>query len=247
MADETPQQTPATTSGGEGGGEQQAAAKPSGGLASFLPWIVVVGLMPVLAWGVFAFKSKMDLKRAVAPESGHAEEPAKAEPPKKAESEGGHGGGGHGASKEKSKKRSGVERNTKLPIPLTRDAVAYHPRDPDKEGDYDKIVVLDLKGEPRDEAKSDKIIVNIANTGGSRFAVIRISLVGEHESLIERINENRERLLDRASGLLEMKTQDDVEKPGFRSLLKAELLSSFNEILKRGTLQEVIITEFVIQ
>ena len=243
MADETSQQTPGTASGGEGGGEPQAAAKPSGGFASYLPWIVVVGLMPVLAWGVFAFKSKMDQKQAVAPESGHAEEPAKVEKPKKTEGEGGHGGG----SKEKGKKRSGVERNTKLPVPLTRDAVAYHPRDDAKDGDYDKIVVLDLKGEPRDEAKSDKIIVNIANTGGSRFAVIRVSLVGEHQDLMERINENRERLLDRASGLLEMKTQDDVEKPGFRSLLKAEFLSSFNEILKRGTLQEVIITEFVIQ
>ena len=247
MADETPQQTPGAGSGGEGGGESQAAAKPSGGLASFLPWIVVVGVMPVLAWGVFAFKSKMDQKRAAAPESSHAEEPVKAEKPKKAESEGGHGGG-HGAAKEKTKKKGGgTERNTRLPIPLTRDAVAYHPRDDTKDGDYDKIVVLDLKGEPRDEAKSDKIIVNIANTGGSRFAVIRISLVGEHSDLIERINQNRERMLDRASGLLEMKTQDDVEKPGFRSLLKAELLGSFNEILGRGSLQEVIVTEFVIQ
>lgn len=234
MADETPQQTPTPTGGGESGGEQQAAAKPGGGLASYLPWMIVLVLMPVLAWAVITINQKW----AAAPESGHAE-PAKAE---KSEAE-----SSHGASKEKGKKGGKVERNTKLPIPLTRDAVAYHPRDKDKEGDYDKIVVLDLKGEPRDEAKSDKIIVNIANTGGTRFAVTRVSLVGESQDLIERLNQNRERLLDAASGVLSMKTLDDVDNAGFKSLLKAEFMSEFNRILGRGTLQEVIITEFVIQ
>ncbi|MBI4659587.1 MAG: flagellar basal body-associated FliL family protein [Verrucomicrobia bacterium] len=243
MAD-TPEQTPAPGSTPASGEEQQASAKgKGGGLMSYLPLAAVIVLMPVLAWAVMKFTSRSDHGSAAAPATEHAES-SKEEAPKKAES-----GEGHGSSKEKTARRTKSGRNTRLPIPLTRDAVAYHSKDPSKEGDYDKIVVLDLKGEPRDEAKSDKIIVNIAGTGGTRFAVARISLVGEREDLLERVNQNRERMLDLASGVLSMKTLDDVEKVGFRNILRAELLAAFNQeaILGRGTLLEVIITEFVIQ
>ena len=40
---------------------------------------------------------------------------------------------------------------------------------------------------------------------------------------------------------------NDFEKPGFRNRLKAEILAQFNEILGQGTLQEIVITEFVVQ
>ena len=72
-------------------------------------------------------------------------------------------------------------------------------------------------------------------------------MIGELPELIERINLKRERLLDAASSLLASKTMNDFEKPGFRNLLKAGILARFNEILGQGTLQEIIITEFVVQ
>ena len=253
MAD-TPEQEPAPpASGGESGGEQPAPAAPTGGgggIKSFLPLIIIIVLTPLLAVGTIQLKSWWDKRKASAP----TEEPTEAAKekeaaPKKAEAEGGHGAAaGHGeAAKEKGKKKSKGTRNTKLPIPLTRDAVAYHPKDDAKEGDSDKFVVLDLKGEPRDEAKSDKIVVNIANTQGSRFAVARLSMVGEHADLVERVNQSRERLLDVASGSLSSKSIDDAERPGFRNLLRQEFLILFNDILGRGTIQEVVITEFIIQ
>ncbi len=245
MADETPQQAPAQAGGGASGGEQTPASKPSGGLGSYLPLVIILVLMPALAWVTMEFKSRMDKKRAgsPAPEEEHAES-AKTEKKEAAKPE-----SSHGAAKDEKGKKNGKKgkRDTKIPIPLTRDAVAYHVKDDAKEGDFDKIVVLDLKGEPREEAKSDKIVVNIANTGGSRFAVARLSMVGEHGDLVERINQNRERLLDRASGLLSSHTPEDIEKPGFRNILRSELLAEFNEILGRGTIQEVLITEFIIQ
>lgn len=248
MAD-TPDQAPAPAGGTGGGGTeggQQAPAAPSGGggIASYLPLVIVLVLTPLLAIGTIQLKSWWDKKKASAPAEEHAEaSKEKEETPKKAEAEGGHGG----ASKEKGKKKNKGQRNTKLPIPLTRDAVAYHSKDDSKEGDSDKFVLLDLKGEPRDEAKSDKIVVNLAGMSATRFAVARLSLIGEHQDLVERVNVSRERMLDVASGALSSLSLDDVEKPGFRNLLRQQLLALFNDILGRGTIQEVIITEFIVQ
>lgn len=246
MADETPEQAPAPAAGGgagEGGAAHDAApAAGGGGIKAFLPLIIVLVLTPALAIGTIQIKSMFDKKKAAAPTEEQAEaEKGKEEAPKK------EAAGGHGESKEKPKKKGKVSRNTKIPIPLTRESVAYHFKDADKEADVDKFVLLDLKGEPRDEAKSDKILANIANTQGTRFAVARFSLMGEHAELVERVNMNHERLLDVASGTLSSKSLDDIEKPGFRNLLRQELRALFDDILGRGTIQEVVITEFVIQ
>lgn len=246
MAD-TPEQAPAPAGGTDGGGEggQPAPAAPSGGISSYLPLVIVLVLTPLLAIGTIQLKSWWDKKKGAAPTEEHAgAAKEKEEAPAKESSH----GGGHGAAKEKGAKKSkATGRNTKLPIPLTRDAVAYHPGDDSKEGDSPKYVLLDLKGEPRDEGKSDKIVVNLAGTSATRFAVARMSLLGEHPDLVERVNFNRERLLDVASGALSSLTLDDVEKPGFRNLLRQQLLALFNDILGRGTIQEVIITEFIVQ
>jgi flagellar basal body-associated protein FliL len=47
--------------------------------------------------------------------------------------------------------------------------------------------------------------------------------------------------------LLAAKTIGDLEKPGSRNVICAELLSSFNQILGGGAVQEIFLTEFAIQ
>lgn len=246
MAD-TPQPAPTPEGGGTPDAEQDSAK--GGALAKFLPLIIAAVLMPVAAWVTLEIKSRMD-KKGSAP-ADHAEEQVAEKAEEDSHGGGGHGGGGHGDEKapKKSKHPSGW-RNTKIPIPLTREAVAFKAAeepDRDKPADFDKYVVLDLKGETRDTAQADKIVVNIANTRGERFAVARLSVIGEHPELIRRMNENRERLIDVAAGTLSSKTLDDIEKPGFRNILRAELVALFNQILGPGTIQEVVITEWITQ
>ncbi|MBM3837072.1 MAG: flagellar basal body-associated FliL family protein [Verrucomicrobia bacterium] len=53
--------------------------------------------------------------------------------------------------------------------------------------------------------------------------------------------------MDVAVGALSSLTLNDVEKPGFRNLLRQQLLGLFNDVLGHGTIQEVIITEFIVQ
>lgn len=243
MAD-TPQQ-PETGATAATGGEAQAP-KASGGLASYLPLIVVIVLMPVAAWVILMVKSRMD-----SGSSGEAADEQVEAPAKGKESHGGataggaHGKGGKGAASTRSRGRS-----PEMPVPLTREIVAFQPArapDPTKPDDVDKIVILDAKGEPKDVAQPDKIVVNVANSNGRAYAVVRLSLKGGSEDLIPLINLNRERLLDVATGTLSSKTLDEIDKPGFRNVLRSELLALFNQALGGNALSDVVITDFVTQ
>lgn len=115
------------------------------------------------------------------------------------------------------------------------------------DGSYDRVLFVDPQGRDGDLAKADKIVVNIKDTDGKRFGVVRLLLGGNNLRLILSMNSNRDRLLDTASEVLSSKTLDDINKPGFRNQLQQELRPRFNEILGSDLVDEVVITEFVIQ
>ncbi len=243
MAD--PQQPDASP--GAAGGEA-GAAKPSGGIKSYLPLIVVVVLMPVAAWVTLMVKSKMDksapAEEATTEETSHA---AVKEEKKEAHASGEKSGG----SSEKGKGvRRSKKRNADVPVPLTREIVAYQSPRPAEEGkpeDVEKFVVLDSKGEAKDVAQADKIVVNVAKSGGRAYGVGRFALRGAGDDFVQQVNLNRERLLDVATGTLSSKTLDEIETPGFRNLLRAELLALFNQVLGGNAVSEVVITELITQ
>lgn len=237
MADNPPaEQTPAA--GGEKSATTEAAPAKAGGLSSYVPLIIAVVVMPVAAYVTISIKSKMSSKGSAA----HTEEEAEPEAEKPKDS---HGGGGHGGSA-KPKIAKGT-RNVKLAVPLTRDAIAFAPKDPDNPRDVDKIVILDTKGETKDMAQSDKIVVNVANTGGGRYVLARLSFMSDHQEFLDRLNENRERLIDVAVGTLSNKTLEELNRPGYRTLLKSELRDLFNQQLGVTMIQEVVIHDLVIQ
>ncbi|MCF7762466.1 MAG: flagellar basal body-associated FliL family protein [Verrucomicrobia bacterium] len=251
MADETPE------SAAESEDAASATATSTGVAAllnnKYLPLIVAVVVMPIMAWGVIKFRSSGSKAKPEAAAESHAAEAESSHGA--APSGGGHGGGGHGgAAAEESSHEVDTSGDTRLtvPVPITRDPVAFQrkARKPaDGIVDYDKIVVLDYKGEARDLAQADKIVVNISGTEGQRYAVARVLVTGRSTELIDAVNTYREALLDKATGALSSKTLDDINKPGFRNFLRAELLTLFNEVIRsRGNLiEDVIITEFVIQ
>jgi flagellar basal body-associated protein FliL len=247
MAAETAQQSEVSPGGEASAGA--AAAPKAGGLKSYLPLIIAIVLMPVAAYVTMmvlkpnAEKGETSAKPSAKPKDAHAQ-PVVAKDS--------HGGGGHGASKSGSHDAEGggasvdTKRPPRLPVPLTREVIGYKPPDAKKENDFGKIVVLDIKGEPKDLAQPDKLVVNVANTGGRGYAVARFSVVGSDPDLIKKMNENRERLLDRATGTLSSKTMEEIEKPVFKNMLRAELLTLFSQTLGIS-IQEVIITDFATQ
>lgn len=241
MAAETTQSGQAPSAGGET--SAGAAPAKAGGLSSYLPLIIALVVMPLAAWTAIWYKSKGS--KTSSHEGETTEEASSSHDAKAADAHGAPAADAHGGGKDKGKALPRGERNVKLPVPLTREAVTYV--SPAKVGDVDRITTLDMKGEPKDLAQSDKIVVNVAGTGGTRYVLARLSFVSDHPKFLERLNENRERLIAVVSETLSSKTLEDLNKNNWRAFLKAELLGLLNQQLGSSMIQDVVIHEFVIQ
>lgn len=99
----------------------------------------------------------------------------------------------------------------------------------------------------KETAPMSKLLVNVAGTMGQRYLLVSLSLVGSDPALKEKLKEFDAQLRDMACGALAAKTLADLEKPGARNLIRAELLSGFNNILGSAMIQEIYMTEFAIQ
>lgn len=92
-----------------------------------------------------------------------------------------------------------------------------------------------------------KVLVNVAGTLGTRYLLASMTLVGKGGGLKAAVEKNEAQLRDVASGALSSKTIVDLEKPGARNLIRAELISVFNNVLGAGSVTEIYLTEFAIQ
>jgi flagellar FliL protein len=181
-------------------GDKTSAAAPvpaaPSGMKAWIPLMVNILLMPVIAYGVTTFVLIPKLQGgkteavAVTPEA-----PA--------------GGGEHGAAEANSGK-TGVRGKVSAPL-------------------------------------GGKVLVNVAGTAGTRYLVANITLVGKRADLKAMVDTNDAELRDAASSILSGKTITDLEKPGMRNIIRAELISAFNDILGKDTVNEIYLTEFAVQ
>lgn len=100
---------------------------------------------------------------------------------------------------------------------------------------------------PRQTFPMSKMIVNVAGTLGTRYLMTSITLVGDSPDFKTAIEDNREKLLDSATGALSSKTINDLERPGARNQIRAELIAIFNNAIGTPIVQEIFFTEFAIQ
>jgi flagellar basal body-associated protein FliL len=82
---------------------------------------------------------------------------------------------------------------------------------------------------------------------GTSYLMTSLTLVGKDESFKSKVEQNKDQLLDLATGTLCTKTISDLEKPGARNVIRAELLTLFNNALGGPVIQEIYITELAIQ
>ena len=92
-----------------------------------------------------------------------------------------------------------------------------------------------------------KILVNVAGTMMTRYLMTSMTLVGNTADFKEKIEANRDQLIDVANGSLGTKTIADLEKPGARNVIRSELLTAFNNALGGPLVQDIYITEQAIQ
>ena len=92
-----------------------------------------------------------------------------------------------------------------------------------------------------------KVLVNVAGTAGTRYLVANMTLVGKTADLKTKVDENDPQLRDAAMSILGGKTISDLEKPGMRNIIRAELISAYNDILGKEAITDIYFTEFAIQ
>ncbi|MDB6023253.1 MAG: flagellar basal body-associated protein FliL [Pedosphaera sp.] len=92
-----------------------------------------------------------------------------------------------------------------------------------------------------------KMLVNVSGTMGTRYLMTSVTLVGNIPDFKSKIEDNKDQLMDLATGTLSSKTISDLEKPGARNVIRAELMTVFNNALGGPVVQEIYITELAIQ
>ena len=167
-----------------------AASAATGGATAWLPLIITILFMPVLAWATTQFLLLPKLQVAVGAKTAEK------------------AGASHGAA-------------------------AEHGKEAGKK--------------PRQSIPMSKMIVNVAGTLGTRYLMTSVTLVGDSPDFKTAIEDNREKLLDAATGALSSKTINDLERPGARNQIRAELIAIFNNALGTALVQEIYFTEFAIQ
>ncbi|MGA2747855.1 MAG: flagellar basal body-associated FliL family protein [Verrucomicrobiota bacterium] len=171
-----------------------AAVKTSGLSNPWLPLVVTLVSMPLLAYGVTKFVLLPEMKKAL---TASAAAPADS---------------GTEAKEQESAAGTGtIEGKNKVTVPL------------------------------------NKLLVNVAGTMGTRYLMTSLTLVGTDPNLKNKIDENRDQLMDLATSALSTKTISDLEKPGARNVIRAELLTAFNSALGGPLIKEIYITELAIQ
>jgi flagellar protein FliL len=94
---------------------------------------------------------------------------------------------------------------------------------------------------------SNKVLVNLSGTMGTRYLLANITLVVGKPELKESVEKQDAQLRDVAASVLANKTIADIDKPGARNLIRTELVSAFNTVLGSGAVSEIFFTEFAIQ
>lgn len=215
-------EAPAAPAGGPAG---PAAGESGGGLKAWLPLIVTIVLMPVLAFVTtkFVIVPKVISVQAQTGDHAEGEEPA-ADDHGAAKEEHGKPKAEHGAKKEE----HGAKKED-------------HGK-PAKGGGHGEA-----KAGKKQNAQLAKVIVNVSGTMGTRYLMSSFTLVGERGDFTSLIEENKDQLLDLATSSLASKTISDLEKPGARNQIRSELLAIFNNALGSAVVKEIFFTEFAIQ
>lgn len=193
------------------------AAPKGGGVMGFLPLILALVLAPVISWVVAEFVLLPRMKSQLA-----ALAPA------------GAAAGEHGA------------------------APAAHAEAPKKEAKKEAKHGEAKKGEGKHgEAagggnegpgsyKFDNVVVNLSGTMGTRYLKTSFLLTGK-SNLRELFEERQPQLLDATLNTLGSLSLADLEEIGSRNLIRARLISAYNEVLGVRVVEQIFFSDFVVQ
>lgn len=235
MAEEAPK-TAAPAQGGDAKAPAEAAPEPHGGGksgGSILPLILTPVLCAAAAFGV-SFIYFKPLKSKI--EAIHAKLDAAIK----------SSSGEHGDGADHGKAATG------------KDAHGKDDHGKDSHGKADAKAAKGAKGAPaapEDEPDAlipigERIVVNPAETGGQRYFVAKISLIRAKKADTEfkaRVTKNEDRLKAVTNSRLSSHTVDYLLKVSNRPALISDLKDEFEDILGKGSIEKVVVSEWIMQ
>ena len=206
-----------------------AAAGGGGGIKALLPLILTVVLMPVLAFVMTNFVMVPKLQKAAVQARAGGDGAA-----------GEERGEGHGdaAAGEHGKKEEGHGAKKE-------DAHAAKKEEGHGEKKEEGHGKSAASGKP--SMQFGKVLVNVAGSLGSRYLLTNFTLIGANSEFKDKVEANKDQLMDQTIGTLRIKTIQDLERPGSANMIRTELISVFNAVLGNGVIKEIYFTEFAIQ
>ncbi len=228
MASKPPTPPPAAAAANGAAAAGAATPAKTSALAAWLPLIVTLTLMPVLAWATMNFLVLPKLQKSLAkPAAEEAADPAEAD--------------AHGDKSDSHGKTEKADAHGKTDKPAKADSHGKTDK-PDK-------AAAAKKGDPKTKvlAPLTKVLVNVFGTGGARYLIVSMTLVGNTPEFKTKVEENKDQLLDAAASTLASKSITDLERLGVRNQIRAELVTVFNTVLKATPVQEIYLTEFAVQ
>lgn len=93
----------------------------------------------------------------------------------------------------------------------------------------------------------DTFLVNLADPGGERYLKVTMQLSLNNENVSQEIDGRMAELRDSILMLLSSKEYDDISSLSGKLALKKTLINNLNRVLKKGTVQDIYFTEFLVQ
>lgn len=91
------------------------------------------------------------------------------------------------------------------------------------------------------------LVVNPAESGGSRFLMVTLSLEVEPQSTAETLSQRDAEVRDLLNRVLASKTVSELSDIDRRGEIKAEIRKSINEMLEHGKVKKVYTPQYVLQ
>jgi len=110
-------------------------------------------------------------------------------------------------------------------------------------------VELDENGQPIPPSffSMEPFVVNIQDEGKDRFLKLKVDLEVSSEAVSFELEQRLPQIKDIMIGLLSSQSFADIRSMEGKDYLREELQSRLNAVVRRGTVDQVFFTEFVVQ
>jgi len=95
--------------------------------------------------------------------------------------------------------------------------------------------------------KLETFIVNLADKGGTRYLRVSMDLELENEEGVKVVEKRLPKIRDAILMILPTKKYEDIDTVEGKSVLRNEILTKLNELMKPEEIKNIYFTEFVVQ